>query len=281
MKKKWKSLRDTFGKELRKIPEGRSGDEGLLNFETYTSWPYFESMLFLKNQMRPRKSGGNLSAGGGGNDDVHLEQHEDVEQDNVVGSLIDPIEVEYVDNYGVESATEILPPSNPPNRPTKRSAQQQLIDIEARKLKLLESKATLAKSSTDDDEDAAFFKSLLPHVRKLKPEEKMEFRMDVQGLVQKYVYKRNKSQENPFLLSHSPLGENSDTFEVQRDSPHNSNAPFAGIAPLSSTTRNITEGNNNNNILMEIQNKFSAVTSNQRQNYSVITSPISSVASQK
>ncbi|XP_055615419.1 uncharacterized protein LOC129761705 [Toxorhynchites rutilus septentrionalis] len=48
-----KSLRDTFGKELRKVPEGRSGDAGPLNFESHTSWPYYESMLFLMHQMRP------------------------------------------------------------------------------------------------------------------------------------------------------------------------------------------------------------------------------------
>ena len=53
-------VRDMFGKELKKIQKARSGDEAPLNYETYTTWPHFKSMLFLKNQMKPRKSGGNL-----------------------------------------------------------------------------------------------------------------------------------------------------------------------------------------------------------------------------
>ncbi|XP_055590271.1 uncharacterized protein LOC129742397 [Uranotaenia lowii] len=64
-KKKWKNLRDTFSKELRKIPESRSGDASRLNFEAYTTWPCFESMVFLRHQLKPRKSGGNLSRASG------------------------------------------------------------------------------------------------------------------------------------------------------------------------------------------------------------------------
>lgn len=64
IRKKWKSLRDVFGKELKKVPDRRSGDEAPPNYETYTTWPYFESMLFLKDQMRPRKCDGNVRSDG-------------------------------------------------------------------------------------------------------------------------------------------------------------------------------------------------------------------------
>lgn len=245
--------------------------------------------------MKPRKSGGNLSAEGGENDDAdQFEQQEDLGQYTATGSVPGPSEADYPDysNTSVtDSLGEILPPTNPSNRPTKRSAQLQLIDIEARKLKLLENKAN-GKSSTDDDEDVAFFKSLLPHVRKLKPEEKLEFRMDVQSLVQKYVYKKNKSMENSntFRVPHTPLLGDPDTFSIQRNTSYNTNVPLAGITPLSSSYQSTPTARAQAEIVVmdyqnsnqtEVENQCSTVISTGRRYYSVITSPISSVTSQK
>lgn len=218
VKKKWKNLRNSFGKELRKIPEGRSGNEGPLNFETYTTWPYFDSMLFLKDQMRSRKSGGNLPV-----DDDDVEEM-DLQENELRAVPDEPNEVCNPDLSEIDSVIESIPqPSfHRSNRPVKRSAQLQLIAIEARKLKLLERK--VGKSNTcDDDEDGAFFKSLLPHVRKLEPEEKLEFRMEIQSVVQKYVYKKNKLLNNPNI------------HNIQSSTPLRNHVPLTGVetTPLS------------------------------------------------
>nr|XP_029729601.1 uncharacterized protein LOC115266988 [Aedes albopictus] len=58
LKKKWKNLRDKYGKILRNLPVSRSGDPG--DEDNGTSWPFFKCMQFLKNQMKPRKTSGNL-----------------------------------------------------------------------------------------------------------------------------------------------------------------------------------------------------------------------------
>ena len=47
--KKWKNLRDTFVRELKKTKAQKSGDKG----PNYTSqWPYFEQLLFLTDTVR-------------------------------------------------------------------------------------------------------------------------------------------------------------------------------------------------------------------------------------
>ncbi|XP_065078342.1 uncharacterized protein LOC135701461, partial [Ochlerotatus camptorhynchus] len=221
VKKRWKNLRTSFAKEMKKIPEGRSGDAGPSNYGTYTSWPFFESMLFLKDQVKPRKSGSNLSAGGGGNEN-------DVDDEDLHESVSETIPEEPTDNadaYEVAPAAEIIPHPNPQprNRAGKRGVQQQLIDIEARKLRLLEKKANKS-SACDDDEDEAFFKSLLPHVKKLKPREKLEFRMEMQSLVHKLVYKDNRTQDDP------------NVYNIQSSTPLQSHAPFAEFEMNASQT---------------------------------------------
>lgn len=59
-KKKWKNLRDTFLKEIKKVKKSRSGD-GQECAEIYTGkWIYYKSMLFLKDTMTPRDTEGNI-----------------------------------------------------------------------------------------------------------------------------------------------------------------------------------------------------------------------------
>lgn len=51
-------MRDTFRKELNKFPKKRSGSEGGSIKES--TWPYFKSMEFLKDQFQKRKLEGNV-----------------------------------------------------------------------------------------------------------------------------------------------------------------------------------------------------------------------------
>ncbi|XP_050307385.1 transcription factor Adf-1-like [Anthonomus grandis grandis] len=55
---KWKNLRDYFRRELKKLPIPRSGDPGDIAIKSH--WPYLKSLLFLKDQFRPRQATGNL-----------------------------------------------------------------------------------------------------------------------------------------------------------------------------------------------------------------------------
>ncbi|XP_062541835.1 uncharacterized protein LOC134209825 [Armigeres subalbatus] len=280
-KKKWKSLRDAFGKELKKVPEKRSGDEAPLNYETYTTWPYFDSMLFLKDQMRPRKSGGNLRVG-----DAETVENEDLHEGepgmnrSYRNDVIDTPET-----HDIKCTDETIPP--PPHKYGKRGrAQQQLLAIEAKKLKLLEQK--VQKAVGGDDEDEAFFKSLLPHVRKLPPEQKLLFRMDVQKAVHKYVYTNNELLNNPnrtvdlFTASSS-----ADAVAYQHSTPvRNSTAFFdTGLRTPPDTRIYELPPEHSQAEVVAIQLEGqplqrSTIISSARKYYTVITSPISSAGTQ-
>lgn len=145
-------------------------------------------MLFLKDQVVARKSGGNLSTRDPAVTIVEC-FGDDVSQQITDGTQED---MEIPDPDEVGTADHNIP--HLPARNTKRAAQQQLLDIEARKLQLLEKKT---KKASSNDEDEAFFTSLLPHVRKLKAEDKLLFRTEIQNVLQKYAYKEKPFLNNP------------------------------------------------------------------------------------
>lgn len=62
VKGKWQNLRDKFKKELKKIPKGRSGDDGDHAARHTGSWCHFHSMLFLQCVFTPRPTQGNIVA---------------------------------------------------------------------------------------------------------------------------------------------------------------------------------------------------------------------------
>lgn len=75
MRNIWKNLRKEFGKQLKKNLRSGSGAPD----EPTSSWPYFQSMLFLTDQFLPRKSSGNL-ASKDNNDDVMSDFSDDEQQ---------------------------------------------------------------------------------------------------------------------------------------------------------------------------------------------------------
>jgi len=52
LKKKWRGLRDTFGKELKKVNSKKYGQAAVS--ETDSRWPYFKNLLFLRGTMSRR-----------------------------------------------------------------------------------------------------------------------------------------------------------------------------------------------------------------------------------
>lgn len=220
---------------MRKLPEGKSGDPGPSNMEMYSAWPYFQSMLFLKDQVKPRKAGGNLSF----DIETNMANDNEVEEIQEVIDIIaeDPI-VEITDTCTADGIGE---GSLKPNmRVGKRRAHDQLIEIERRKLKLLEKRE---KTTGEDgyDEDEAFFRSLLPHVRKIKSEDKLNFRMKVQSVVQHFVYDKRKNvaawndrQETSVTFQGSPYPRTStrETGMLLRD--YDSVPPVTGSSYLRS-----------------------------------------------
>ncbi|XP_054085775.1 uncharacterized protein LOC128921648 [Zeugodacus cucurbitae] len=167
-KKKWKYLRDQFRCEVRKIPTPKSGDAAS---QITSSWPYFNSLLFLKDQMKFRNLSGNLKASS-----VKATQEEVVYEEEIE-DILNTSQVEETRDLCDNDEFSCEVPSKKKN--TSNSTAQ-LLEIEKRKLALLENKKMEKKTVLDEDE--AFFVTLLPHIRKLDPENKFLCRMEMQNI---------------------------------------------------------------------------------------------------
>ncbi|XP_058457984.1 transcription factor Adf-1-like [Malaya genurostris] len=182
-KKKWKYLRDQFRIEWRKIPAAKSGEARLSNaeYDSYTGWSHFKSMLFLKDSIRQRKTSFSSL---GTNPQKNTDSKEDL-----------ATTVKYSNKNATQQIGEDIDLLVGMPTSTKRfrkhlNEETETIDSKNKKLKLLELKVN---EKHERDEDEAFFDSLLPHVRKLSPEMKMLCRMEIQNAVFNYVYS-NKYQ---------------------------------------------------------------------------------------
>ncbi|XP_017474488.1 PREDICTED: uncharacterized protein LOC108365061 isoform X1 [Rhagoletis zephyria] len=172
IKKKWKQLRDTFRTELKKIPPERSGDPGPGGSKGNASqWPHFTSMLFIRDQIKCRKSSGNLTQQKPLEKSIYIE-----DEDN--NSSIDmdinktPKGQGSKENYSVENSMSTFEVETPNTSQSARKklkrndeVNAEIIKIEKRKLDLLEQKSK--QKIQTDDEDMAFFVSLLPHIKKM------------------------------------------------------------------------------------------------------------------
>ncbi|XP_062125987.1 uncharacterized protein LOC133838776 [Drosophila sulfurigaster albostrigata] len=213
LKKKWKQLRDTFRVELRKFPPERSGDAGpeSLN-EMCSQWTHFESMKFIKDQIKCRQSSGNLS---------RPQSYENVSinafEDSTIGDTELSVDIEAphsanketpqydeesnISTFEVDTST---PQHHAPKKLKRRhdNIEGEILEIEKKKLELLDQKNKSRIPA--DDEDMAFFVSLLPHVRKMDPQTKLLCRMDMQRSVYNYAYNVGRSFQATSISVPSP-----------------------------------------------------------------------------
>ena len=183
---KWKTLRDTFRKELQKKPRPRSGDDGA-HASWKSSWKHFETLVFLLDQFTARCSSGSLP---------------EVTTDSVDSEVADN-DAPNPDDSDVPSVVPSSPSVNisadPATRKRKRPTDEignALIRLEQRKVELMENN-TLSQPKIDDDE--AFFNSLLPHVRPLPQAQKLLLRIKIQQLV--YDCISSTTQSDQFQVS--------------------------------------------------------------------------------
>lgn len=79
----------------------------------------------------------------------------------------------------------------------------------------------LKESSTPPDEDESFFNSIVPTIRKMSDDEKLEFRMGVLQLIQKIKLKRPITSPSPL---HSPNSSSVSEFSVVASPQFNQSA---------------------------------------------------------
>ncbi|XP_055525876.1 transcription factor Adf-1-like [Wyeomyia smithii] len=153
IKRKWKSLRDTFLKEMKRVPAEKWPNLDVATYELYGAWPHFKSLLFLRDLVKPRSSIGYTTSNS--DSEQQLANYEPERSRNAtVTKIYDPIE----------------PPAVPLQMDATATGTSRIIE--------------------EFDEDEMFFRSILPHVRKLDPEDKLAFRTEMQNLVQQHVYQK-------------------------------------------------------------------------------------------
>ncbi|CAH1997433.1 unnamed protein product [Acanthoscelides obtectus] len=204
---KWKNLRDYFRKELKKIPLPRSGDPGEEALKK-SSWPHFKSLLFLRDQFLPRSSHSNLldpdndtqvSTPSTQMDENDGDYDED-EMDETQGVETQETEPDHTESVTPIQSTPKEPRTILKNRARKRSNQlDAFLEIEKKKLQYLDEKRVAAdrgRALPVTDDDKLFFDSLLPHVVKIRPHRKLQFRNEIQNLVQKYAYEEYSNNQS-------------------------------------------------------------------------------------
>lgn len=175
VKRKWRSLRDQFLKELKKIPSNRSGSSQEYASLYKGKWCYFRSMLFLKDTAIPRRSDGNIS---------DVDETEEIEECNEIDD-IDQLSEQNIcidDNISSPPSISITTTQKKNKRSKKQETgynfEQQLIDLETRKLAAL-----TAPPAQTDDEDMHFFKSILPYFKNMSPIQKLRVRNEIQNIL--------------------------------------------------------------------------------------------------
>lgn len=200
VKKKWKNLRDTFAKELKKITKPCSGADP----EYIGTWAFYESMLFLKVVLNPRKSDKSINE-----TEVFTNPESDMtdlseSMTSTTSAPEDKRDVTMAVPHGAfledEDAEDNDSETPSMSRPTAAAVGPQLqtspqtLKRQGDPLEAFQQKIKLIKKEQiddDDDEDFHWFKSILPYMKQLPPLNKLRFRIQIQELLLKEISKIN------------------------------------------------------------------------------------------
>nr|XP_022909002.1 uncharacterized protein LOC111420274 [Onthophagus taurus] len=187
-KSKWKGLRDTFRREYQKVKIKCSGDEG--GEQVGSTWPYYDSLCFLADQMTPRESAGNVPPVRNKNVESTISQEQSqYEELSQMQSCSDDYQDD-VRNQPVEEETPSIctvrtPESTKkhPTRSLKHSSdiQKRMIEVEEEKLKFF--KQRKVETTIEKNYDYYFLMGLLPHLQKVKPERKPLVQLQLQQVL--------------------------------------------------------------------------------------------------
>jgi len=195
------NLKDKFRKELQKIPINLSGDGGS---EYRSKWPFFNSMMFVKDTITPSSMSGNLNI-------------EENSQKSFSGASDNESFIEIVDTPLTADAEALSPSTsisqtistsnyytkhsinpNIKKRRIERDNTQKIIVLEEQKIVILQKAQDSEKKP--ENPDAQFLLSLLPYFNGLQALEKLELRSDIQNAVLN-VYKRKSYSSNSYACN--------------------------------------------------------------------------------
>ncbi|CAB3222672.1 unnamed protein product [Arctia plantaginis] len=164
LRKKWKNIRDQFMKEFKKNPVPRSGDAG--TDQNTSMWPYFQIMLFIKDDITPELNEGNLDETTDGN---YMNNNNDNERSPTPQSIA-----------GSSASTQYTSTK----RKCAQDLRQEFMELEKKKLDLLQIKLSQSSEKQEHDcEDLLFFKNLLPYMKELSPMQKLRTRNKITQVI--------------------------------------------------------------------------------------------------
>ncbi|KAL4706416.1 hypothetical protein ACJJTC_010899 [Scirpophaga incertulas] len=145
--KKWKYLRDQFAVEHGKNPVPRSGDGASTSYEP--KWPYYKSLLFLKDIIKARKFSGNLTKSNRQlsvgsepqtNDFNYVQGDSNLDQDNLNQDYSNPDQASTSNVSEWSASTKSSKESSVPRKKKTNIFNQNMLEIERQKLEYLKSK---------------------------------------------------------------------------------------------------------------------------------------------
>lgn len=205
LKKKWKNIKDHYRKELKKNPTPRSGDAG--NVNQPSNWQYFSQLRFLRDEVVPNITEGNLSStevsNQISNDSFEIEDiSEESSQENTTGhdeeSSIYPQQTSTSSQEAPVSSLEAATSSQETSTPSREASTSQrsrkkktandirteFLELERKRIRLLENDLSNqnrneASRHENKSEDYYFFMSLLPQMEKFTPVQKFRVRQKI------------------------------------------------------------------------------------------------------
>ncbi|CAG9770222.1 unnamed protein product [Ceutorhynchus assimilis] len=205
-RKAWKILRQQFKLQFERLPPRRSGDPAP---EDHVKWPYFKSLLFLRDNFERRhatdSSDDDSREFEGGDDtqhdtgDVLSSSTQTTTFDDTSQTFANVLTVEFVTLRSSTNEKSDNLDYQERSAPTDQTGQG-LLEIEKEKLKM----STL----NNNDEDVRFFASLLPHVKKLSPVDKFTFRAYVENMITEMVYGVKNGTASSYMEHRNPSASN-------------------------------------------------------------------------
>lgn len=172
LKKKWKNLRDNYRKELKKYRVGRPGDPVDVSYES--CWKYFQMMEFTKDELMPSVNESNLTQEEEQNsgDQTVFKTEIKIEEDNDIERSVDSREGSHTEENLDGDVVEMSK-----RKRTPQDIREQYLEIERKKLKLLENESALRNAvDVQKSQDYHFLMSLLPEIEKLPLINKLRLR---------------------------------------------------------------------------------------------------------
>lgn len=175
LRKKWRGLRDTFGRELKKITKTKSGQSA--NTDVVSKWPYFSILLFLKDTMSRRNLTGNVPIRDDSDTEGTQLENTTVPDDSPVSPVPSSSNTSSMAHIPEQTPVKNL---NPP--PKKKFRKQRSDEIDEKLLQIEEQKLKYWQESVNDS-DAQFLMSLLPFLKDLPQRRKLIVRAKIQQVL--------------------------------------------------------------------------------------------------